>query len=182
VLQEEATTAIAITQRAMTKHYDTRRTMPDFSTGYAFLRLGAGYSILSVRKKKLAQQRIGPFRILEVVGKGIAYKLQLPPHYGIHPVISVVYQKPSPAPGSDPYERPVPTKDAAPVVGPEDEPEWEVEAIVGKRTSKKGHKKRTEFLVRWKGYGPEWDTWYAEEDLPNAQQSIADYEASNQAA
>jgi len=182
VVQEEATAAIAIAQRAMTKHYDTRRTMPDFSTGYAFLRLGAGYSIPSVRKKKLAQQRIGPFRILEVVGKGKAYKLQLPPHYRIHPVISVVHMEPSLAPGSDPYERPVPTNDAAPVAGPEDKSEWEVEAIVGKRTSKKGRKKCTEFQVRWKGYGPEWDTWYAEEDLPNAQQSIADYEVSNQAA
>jgi len=135
-----------------------------------------------VRKKKLAQQRIGLFRILEVVGKGKAYKLQLPLHYGIHSVISVVHLEPGLAPGSDPYERPVPTNNAAPVAGPEDKPKWEVEATVGKRTSKKGCKRRTEFLVRWKGYGPEWDTWYAEEDLPNAQQSIADYEASNQAA
>jgi len=33
VAQEEAATAIAIAQRAMAKHYDAKRTVPDFSTG-----------------------------------------------------------------------------------------------------------------------------------------------------
>lgn len=65
------------------------------------------------------------------------------------------------------------------MAGPEGDPEWEIEAIVSKRMSRKGHKKKTEYLVRWKGYGPEWDFWYAEDDLPNAQQSIADYESSS---
>jgi len=167
-MQEEAATAIAIAQKAMTKHHDRKHISPDFSTGYAFLRLGAGYSIPAVRKQKLAQQRIGPFKIIEVVGKGKAYRLQLPSHYGIHPVISVIHLEPSPAPGSDPYNRPVPTNDTAPVVGPEGDPEWEIDAIVNKRTSKRGRKKKTEYLVHWKGYGPEWDSWYAEEDLPNA--------------
>jgi len=180
VAQEEAATAIAIAQRAMAKHYDAKRTVPDFSTGYAFLRLGAGYSIPSTRKRKLAQQRIGPFKILEIVGKGKAYRLQLPPHYGIHSVILVIHLEPAPVPGSDPYKRPVATNDVAPVAGPESEPEWEIDAIVGKRTSKKGRKKKTEFLVRWKGYSPEWDSWYANDDLPNARQVIADYEASRE--
>jgi len=136
VMQEEAATAIAIAQKAMTKHYDKKHISPDFSTGYAFLRLGAGYSIPAIQKQKLVQQRVGPFRILEVVGKGKAYRLQLPPHYGIHPVISVIHLEPSPALGSDPYNRPVPMNDTAPVVGPEGDPEWEIEAIVNKRISK----------------------------------------------
>jgi len=97
-------------------------------------------------------------------------------------ILSTLQLRYDPSVTSYPYERPIPTNNAAPVAGLEDKPEWEVEARVGKRTSKKGRKRRTEFLVHWKGYGSEWDTWYAEEDLPNAQQSIADYEASNQAA
>jgi len=163
----------------MTKHHGRKHISPDFSTGYAVLRLGAGYSIPAVRKQKLAQQRIDPFKIIEVVGKGKAYRLQLPPHYGIHPVISVIHLEPSLAPGSDPYNRRVPTNDTAQVVGPEGDPEWEIDVIVNKRTSKQGRKKKTEYLIRWKGYGLKWDSWYAEEDLPNAQESIADYESNN---
>jgi len=179
VMQEEAATSIALAQKAMTKHYDRRHIWPYFSTGYAFLCLRAGYSIPAVRKQKLAPQRVGPFKILVVVGKGKAYRLQLPPHYGIHPVISVVHLEPSPAPGSDPYNRPVPTNDIAPVVGPEGDPEWKIEAIVNKRFSKRGRKRKTENLVCWRGYGPEWNSWNAEENLTNAQESIADYESSN---
>jgi len=104
VVQGEAATAIAIAQKAMTKQYDAKRTVPDFSTRYAFLHLGVGYSIPSTRNHKRAQQRIGPFKILKIVGKGKAYRLQLPPHYGIHPVISVIHLEPAPIPGSDPYK------------------------------------------------------------------------------
>jgi len=101
---------------------------------------------------------IGPFKILEIIRKGKAYRLQLPPHYGIHLVISVIYLEPVPVPGSDPYKRPVAMNDVAPVAGPASEPEWEIEAIVGKHSSKRGWKKKIEFLVRWKGYSPEWDS------------------------
>ena len=171
--------AIAIAQKAMTKYYDRKHISPDFSTGYAFLRLGAGYSIPAVWKQKLGQQRIGPFKILEVVGKGKAYRLQLPPHYGIHPVILVIHLGPSPAPGTDPYNRPMLTNDTAPVASPDGVPEWEIEAIVNKQISKRGHKKKTEYLICWKGYGPKWHSWYAEDDRPNAQESIAGYESNN---
>ena len=79
IMQEEEATTIAIAQKAMTKHYDKKHISPDFSTGYAFLPLGAGNSIPAVRKQKFTQQRIGPFKILELVGKGKAYRRQLPP-------------------------------------------------------------------------------------------------------
>jgi len=79
----------------------------------------------------------------------------------------------------DPYNRPMPTYDTAPVAGSEGVPEWDIEAIVNKRISKWGRKKKTKYIVRWKGYGPEWNSWYAEDDLPNAQESIAGYKSNN---
>jgi hypothetical protein len=32
-----------------------------------------------------------------------------------------------------------------------------------------------QYLARWKGHGLEWDTWYNEADLDNAQDLIRDY-------
>lgn len=94
-------------------------------------------------------------------------------------MISIVHLEPSPIPGLDPYKRLVATNDVAPVAGPENEPEWEVDAVVGKYSSKRGRKKMSEFLVRWKGYGPEWDSWLPDDNLPNAWQGIDNYEALN---
>ncbi|XP_017067413.1 muscle M-line assembly protein unc-89 isoform X2 [Drosophila eugracilis] len=54
----------------------------------------------------------------------------------------------------------VPAKEAEPVKSDE-EPEYEVEAIVGKKTVKGA----THFLVRWKGYTKDEDTWMPEADL-----------------
>jgi hypothetical protein len=47
--------------------------------------------------------------------------------------------------------------------------EWEIERIVNKRIRRtKGGKHATEYLMRWTGYGPEYDQWYKEKDLSNA--------------
>jgi len=49
---------------------------------------------------------------------------------------------------------------------------WEIDGIVEhKRTRNKG----SEFLVRYKGYGPEYDEWMAEEKLVTAAGAIKEY-------
>ena len=32
-----------------------------------------------------------------------------------------------------------------------------------------------DYCVRWKGWGPKWDTWHSQEDLMGCQQLIKDY-------
>ncbi|XP_013204517.2 chromodomain Y-like protein [Microtus ochrogaster] len=49
---------------------------------------------------------------------------------------------------------------------------YEVERIVDKRKNKKG---KTEYLVRWKGYGSEDDTWEPEQHLVNCEEYILDF-------
>lgn len=49
---------------------------------------------------------------------------------------------------------------------------YEVERIVDKRKNKKG---KTEYLVRWKGYESEDDTWEPEQHLVNCEEYIHDF-------
>ena len=48
----------------------------------------------------------------------------------------------------------------------------QVERIVDKRKNKKG---KTEYLVRWKGYDSEDDTWEPEQHLVNCEEYIHDF-------
>jgi len=52
--------------------------------------------------------------------------------------------------------------------------EYEVEAIIKHRVT--GHKKpKTSYLVQWKGYGPEHNSWEPEANVANAPEKLAEY-------
>jgi hypothetical protein len=120
---------------------------------------------------------VGPFIILETLSKGKAYRLDLPKHYKIHDVISVVYLEPAPCPGSDPYGRPVLNEGVEPVYAHSDgDDEWEIHSLLRKRTIGRGKARKAQYLARWKGYGPEWDQWLDEAELENAQDLVKSFE------
>jgi hypothetical protein len=174
--QEDATRAIAFAQKAMKTVYDRKHEQPRFEDGWAFLRLGDGYKVAGIPKRKIGPQRVGPFKITEVLSKGKAYRLDLPSHYGIHDVISVAHLEPLPVPGSDPYNRPVPNEGMTTVYAHDGAEEWELDSLVKKRLLGRGSNRTTQYLARWKGYGPEWDQWLEESELGNALDLIKDFE------
>ena len=45
---------------------------------------------------------------------------------------------------------------------------FEIDRLLNRRTVKKGKGLAIKYLVRWTGYGPEWDRWYNVKDLDNA--------------
>jgi hypothetical protein len=51
--------------------------------------------------------------------------------------------------------------------------EYVVEKIVGHKYDKKGS--QLKYLVRWDGYGPQFDTWETWAHLKNAVQILAEY-------
>jgi hypothetical protein len=96
---------------------------------------------------KLDFKKLGPFRIEEVVGP-VNYRLKLPTGSRLHPVFHVSLLEPA--------------KGNAPVITdidiqPENDiEEYEVEKILGTRTSTRGQQ---EYLIKWKGYSSLENTW-----------------------
>ena len=125
---------------------------------WAMLKLHKGYSIHSSVgvTKKLTQQYVGPFRILEKIVRP-AYKLEVSNEWRIHPVFSVAQLKPAPAPSKDPFHRPRPQQPPSVFVeGDTDhQKSFEVDRLLNRRTVKKGKGLAIKYLVRWTGYGPE---------------------------
>ena len=154
-------------------HYDRRYTAMFLATGdWALLRLHRGYNIPSATNRKLDQQYAGPFKVLEKVGR-LAYRLKIPDHWKIHNVFSIAQLEPAPAPGSDPYNRPIPDE-PGPVEAETDA--YEVERVLDKRVIRKGRGFSTQYRIRWKGWGPEHDRWYRVQDLGDCNELIEDYE------
>jgi hypothetical protein len=135
------------------KQYDRHHTPMFLKVGdYALLRFHKGYKIPSAANKKLSQQYSPPLKVIERIGR-LAYRLEIPTHWKIHNVFSI---QPTAAPEADPYKRPV-LKQPEAVDAEQDL--WEVEALLDKRVIRKGRGYATEYLVKWKGYGVEWDQW-----------------------
>ena len=168
---DQATTRLAVSdtiafiQMRSKFYYDQTHLPLRLEVGqYALLRLYKGYHIPSVTSRKLGAQRVGPFKVLEKVGR-LAYRLKLPPHWKIHPVILVTHLEP--CPGNDPYQRPRPAHPAA-VSMEGDVGIYVIERLIDRRQSRRGSGWCVEYLVRWDGYGPEFDVWYNVKDLDDA--------------
>lgn len=128
--------------------------------------------------KKLMQRRIGPFVVQECINDNV-YRLHIPDTYLMNPTINIEHLRPyreAPAEAYPGITRPlVPDPRQSELLASE---EYEVEDIVTWRRNK-SRWNRIEFLVRWKGYGPEDDTWQTPLDLQNAPRILRDYVKSH---
>jgi len=136
----------------------------------AYIRLGTGYKLRGIPKAKLGLQRVGPFNIVEKVGR-LAYKLDLPDGWKIHPVISIVHLEPA---KDDPFSREVVPP---PPVEVEGEEYWKIETIIRRELRGRGRNRRIHYLVRWKGYGPEFDEWLPVEEMEHSGELVEEFES-----
>ena len=115
--------------------------------------------------KKLTERYVGPYVIEEVVSSN-AVKLRLPSSMRIHPVVNVsrIVR----------YKEQVKRqkKEEGKPVEVEGIKEWEVEKILNKRKIRGVEK----YLVWWKGFTAEGDTWERIENLKNAEEAIKEFE------
>ena len=115
--------------------------------------------------RKLLPKWIGPFKVVQVVGP-VAYKLEMNPGWRVHPVFHVSLLEPY---KSDGRVQPPP-----PPIEVEGALEYEVESILDHRFRGRRHP-RASYLVAWKGYGPEHNSWEPESFVVNAPEEVADY-------
>jgi hypothetical protein len=177
--RKQVSDIMAWTQMAMKHIYDRKHRSLDMKPeDYVLLRLHKGYNIPATKTlgKKLSDQYAGPFKILEKIGN-LAYRLNLSNHWKIHSVIFVAQLESTSDPSTDSHSRPR-SNEPGPVEmeGDIDKVKsFEIEKLIHKRiTARRG----IEYLVRWKGWGPQYDEWRNIPELQNALELINEYEKS----
>jgi hypothetical protein len=148
---EEAKAALSKAKDNMARYYNRRRRpAPELQVGD---RVYLDTSDLRTTRPsaKLAHRYIGPYSITKKVGRN-TYRLQLPASMSrIHPVFNIVKLLPVPT-------DPIPGRQAVPPPPPQlinEEEHYEVEQILNSRW----RRNRLEYLVKWKGYGYEENSW-----------------------
>ena len=170
--------AAAEAQIRMTAQLDKHRRPSPFKVGDLVYLSTNNLTVTPGDSSKFTERFVGPFRILELRGHNNAAKLDLPQAYlsrGIHPVFNVSLLKPHTHRPS--HLGPSALHTPPPVATTHDGVHvYEVDHIVTQQVRKSGlHVVR----VRWKGYGPQHDTWEPYNNiLADCPQAIAAYEAS----
>jgi chromodomain-containing protein len=114
--------------------------------------------------RKLAEQSVGPFRIMERVGN--AYKLDLPDSIKVHPVFAP--EKLRRATKLKPLDGQ--TIDPQPPVTVDGQDEWEVERILAVRLVRK----KLLYRVKWVGHDDDL-TWYPARNFRNSPHCVRDF-------
>lgn len=168
--QEQAKAALKLAAERMKWYYDK---------GVKNIPWKAGDKVmLNLRDYQTTQRAFqpryeGPFKIIEKLSE-VTFLLDLPPQYRhIHPVFH--------ASKLDTYNESNIVGQTAPTPQPQminGHKEWVVEKILQHRV----RGKTTEYLVRWKGFTRDHDTWEPTKNLRNAVEKVKEYKKENLAA
>jgi len=167
-IQEEAKAALGKVQVDMKKYADKKRLdIEEYKVGDLVMlsTKDLKYQIVGRRTEKLTEKFVGPYKIKEIISSN-AVKLELPSTVKIHLVVNVsrIRRYVGQVEGQK--------KEQPALVIIEGEEEWEVERILNKRKVRGKDK----YLVRWKGFTAESDTWEGRKNLENAKEAIKEFE------
>jgi len=167
-IQEEVKAALRKAQEDMRKYADKKRSDTDEYKVEDLVMLSTKdlkYQMVGRRTEKLTERFVSPYRVKEIILSN-AVKLELPSTVKIHPVVNVsrVQRYVEQVKGQ--------RKEQLAPVTIEGEEKWEVEQILNKRKVRGKDK----YLVRWKGFTAESDTWEGRENLENVKEAIEEFE------
>ena len=165
-VQEEAGAALRKTQEEMKRYADRgRRETEVWRRGDRVLLSTKNLVFKERPSKKLTERYIGPYVIEEVVSSN-AVKLWLPNSMRIHPVVNVsrIVRYKEQVKGQK--------KEEGKPIEVEGTEEWEVEKILNKKKVRGVEK----YLIWWKRFTAEGDTWERRENLKNAEELIEEFE------
>jgi len=167
-IQEEAKAALGKAQEEMKKFADRKQgEREEYKVGDLVLlsTKDLKWQMKGRRSEKLTEHFVGPYKIKGIISSNTV-ELELPKSIRIHPVVNVSrvrLYKPQVE-----GQKKIPPK----LVIIKGEEEFEVEKILNKRTVQEKEK----FLVQWKGYMAEEDTWESRENLGNAKELVEEFE------
>ena len=118
---------------------------------------------------KLKARFVGPFPIVRSIGPN-AYEVDLPPSFRAHRTINCECIRPylKPEGYGRAYQPP-------PVIVSSEGDFYTPERIIAKRV----RNKTVQYLIRWKGYSPDSDTWEPLEHLSLVPQLVTNFESSD---
>ena len=171
-IQEEAKAALGKAQEDMKKYADRRRAEVDEYKVGDLVMLSTKdlkYQMVRRRTEKLTKRFIGPYKVQKIVLSNTV-KLELPSTIKIHPVVNIsrIWYYVGQVEGQK--------KEQPALVIIEGEEEWEVERILNKQKIRGKNK----YLVWWKGFIAESDTWEEKENLGNVKEAIEEFEKEYQ--
>jgi len=165
-VHEEAEATLKKTQEEMKRYADrSRKEMEKWEKGDRVLLSTKDLVFKERPVRKLMERYVGPYVIEEVVLSN-AVKLRLPSSMRIHLVVNVsqIAQYKKQVKGQKKKEgKPVEVEGIK---------EWEVEKILNKKKIRGVEK----YLVWWKGFTVEEDTWERKESLKNAGKALEEFE------
>jgi len=166
-IQEEAKAVLRKVQEDMKKYANKKRLdAEEYKVGDLVMlsTKDLKYQMIGRRTEKLTERFIGPYKVKKIVSSN-AVELELPSTIKIHPVVNVsrIRRYVGQVEGQE-KEQP------APVIIKGEE-EWEVERILNKQRVRGKDK----YLVRWKGFTAESNTWEGRENLKNAKEAIEEF-------
>jgi len=165
-VHKETGTALKRIQEEMKRYVDrSKREIEEWKRGDKMLLSTKDLVFKERPMRKLIERYVGLYKIEEVVSSN-AVKLRLPASMRIHPVVNVswiVWYKEQVKGQKKEEGKPIE------VEGVE---EWEVERILNKKKIRGVEK----YLVWWKGFTAEGDTWEKKENLKNAGKALEEFE------